>query len=272
VPIDAEGNLVNDCRRKDIAAPWSGLLDEYAALVRQGLAADLHSLYVRGSVARGTALPGIADLDGLALTAGAEARGGDALRGELHELQQRRPFCRQIAVEILPVAKLLAPDCDIWLRLRVKVESVCLWGEDITSRLAPIPFDARLVDAPRFHRLDREIQMFRQRVATLDEDGRRAGCQWLMKNVLRLGYQAIMLEVGAYTRDLSLCFEGLAKRFPEHEAGLQQVLTLAVEPTAELAEMDDALTGVTGWLIEEARRRHPLAAVPSAPAAREARS
>jgi Nucleotidyltransferase domain len=65
LPLDAEGYLVNPCRRDVIAPPWSDAVTAIQSAYLHHHADRLHSIYVRGSVARGTAREGLSDIDTL---------------------------------------------------------------------------------------------------------------------------------------------------------------------------------------------------------------
>src|SRR4029077_14877519 len=69
MPLDSEGYLVNDCP-VDLQPLWRGVVEEIAASYQKYLQERLHSAYVRGSVARGTAITYFSDVDTFAILRG----------------------------------------------------------------------------------------------------------------------------------------------------------------------------------------------------------
>src|SRR5689334_19233370 len=65
--LDAEGWVVNEASVAKIGQPWAAALADVTAACIERYGARLHSLYVRGSVATGQAIPGRSDLDAVAL-------------------------------------------------------------------------------------------------------------------------------------------------------------------------------------------------------------
>src|SRR5690606_41345984 len=64
---DAEGFLPTRPDRRPIAGPWASAVALVVDAYRDRLGPALHSVYVRGSVARGLAVEGVSDLDTFAV-------------------------------------------------------------------------------------------------------------------------------------------------------------------------------------------------------------
>src|SRR6185437_6876302 len=60
---DGEGYLISDTGAAKIVSPWREAVEFAREIEVRRLGPRLHSLYLRGSAARGTALPGRSDLD-----------------------------------------------------------------------------------------------------------------------------------------------------------------------------------------------------------------
>lgn len=66
--VGSDGLLVPEGSRDNIVAPWSEAVDFLVRGYREILGEHLHSVYIRGSVARGLAVEGLSDLDTTAVT------------------------------------------------------------------------------------------------------------------------------------------------------------------------------------------------------------
>lgn len=65
-PITADGLIHNPCDATEIQPPWSGAIRDICAKFSADIA-ELHSVYVRGSVPLGNAICDISDVDCIAL-------------------------------------------------------------------------------------------------------------------------------------------------------------------------------------------------------------
>lgn len=66
--LDEEGHIPNLTSKTFIRNPWKEAIDLVIISAQAHFGADLHSLYVRGSVALGAAEVGISDLDMISVT------------------------------------------------------------------------------------------------------------------------------------------------------------------------------------------------------------
>src|SRR5262249_33572501 len=115
-----------------IVPPWSDVVAAIKAAYLQHLAEKAHSLYLRGSVAKGTAIAEVSDIDTFAV-----------IFGERHEIdwswiaafQQRMaiqyPFQTGIEIGFVPYHAVCDAHGARGIRFMIKTQCVCLWGEDL---------------------------------------------------------------------------------------------------------------------------------------------
>jgi uncharacterized protein len=70
---------------------------------------------------------------------------------------------------------------------------------------------------------------------------------------LRSGFELTMNRSKRYTRDLYRCYETFAEYYPEKEPEMREVLCLALNPITNKEKLYELMTGLGGWLQEEAR-------------------
>lgn len=124
------------------------------------------------------------------------------------------------------------------LRFLLAVSAWTLAGEDILPRL-PDPVlgpDARL----HLPRLGSWAEGWRGDLAAAPPDECRAICAWLMKRLVRSLFEAVMLDLGVWSRDIHPCAKAAAHRFPAHADAIWRAAELAVVPTDASARIADA--------------------------------
>ena len=117
---------------------FAALVDDACASLSALLGDALDSLYVYGSVARGTARPGRSDLDlALILSRPLTPPEATALAQLRTDLQVRYPEVTKIDIDPGQRAEALAPPQPNAWAYWLKHECRCLWGDDLGARLAP---------------------------------------------------------------------------------------------------------------------------------------
>ena len=67
---DSEGYFVSESSMDNIVQPWDEPVQALVEKFRAELGDEMHSLYIRGSLVRGTAIEGVSDIDGIVLVKG----------------------------------------------------------------------------------------------------------------------------------------------------------------------------------------------------------
>lgn len=191
IGIDQNGYLINDCDASRISSPWLGLVEAWKAGCLDLWGDRLHSLYLRGSVPRGMAMPKLSDLDGVVI------------------LQDSSP-----------------------------ASSPTVTATETARRLATLT--QRLLRQYRFCR-NIETVIFSQ-------------CAWISRRLVRVGFELIMEQEQAYTRDLYPCYQRFAAHFPALEPQMRQALALAIAPSRHRAGLLLFLAHLGEPLLEQVQR------------------
>ncbi|PUA46674.1 DNA polymerase III subunit beta [Pseudomonas protegens] len=135
--VDADG-LITLPAEPPLQPEYLGVLDDLCASLHTPANPPLHSLYLYGSVARGTARPGVSDLDlCLILQHPATPQQLRHLEQLRQALQARHPRVSKIDFDIGHLAQVLAAEnLDSW-GYWLKHHCRCLSGEDLRRRFAP---------------------------------------------------------------------------------------------------------------------------------------
>ncbi len=264
IGIDQNGYLINDCDASRISSPWLGLVEAWKAGCLDLWGDRLHSLYLRGSVPRGMAMPKLSDLDGVVIlqdsppassptvTATETARRLATLTQRL--LRQYR-FCRNIETVIFSHSEIQA--LPVWQAF-LKVCGLCIYGENLQPHWPPVQPGPLLVS----HAFDlaEDLAAVQSYLRTLPahhcqfEAQVKQQCAWISRRLVRVGFELIMEQEQAYTRDLYPCYQRFAAHFPALEPQMRQALTLAIAPSRHRAGLLLFLAHLGEPLLEQVQR------------------
>lgn len=248
---DESGHLPSRGPGHSIKEPWASPVQLLADSYVSEWGAKLHSVYVRGSVARDLAIPDVSDIDsfgvinpGVAVTD--HRRLSSWSESVTREVEERYPFVAGVEVDLVPFEAGL--DRNIPYAFIVKTEAVCVHGESLADRLEPF----RLSEVNFQTRYFRQhLDVFINEFPSEPANERPAFAAWLAKRFLRLGMELVMGKENRYTRDLYLCYESFASHYGARAESMRRALELAVNPVANEA-VEVFLREFGEWLAAEA--------------------
>lgn len=251
--VDSAGCIVNPCAIDLITPPWRAAVSELLASCREALGPALHSLYLRGSVPRGMAIDGVSDLDTIGIVhacpSGVEAR----IRWTEARVHALHPRIRGVELRLWPLKSLTTVAPHHPARFMLKTQALCLWGPDVAAPWAPVPIeDARIVLASLPSAMAR-MKAALQSYSITDAETMCERCRWLAKKIVRAGFELVAVKEQTYTRDLYPCWMAFARHHPQQASRMRDVLALALETTADLAQIASAIE-LGEWVLKQAAR------------------
>ncbi|AKJ30949.1 hypothetical protein [Caldimonas brevitalea] len=250
LPVDAEGYLVNDCRADHVPPALAALVIEH---YRQSFGAHLRSVYVRGSVARGTAVDGVSDLDTFAVVDDAASPSCPLLPPELLErLHAAAPGLADFEFHACRRSAVTGSYYSTWAFL-VKTQSACLHGEDLGPALAPYRVGPELMAEALY--LRQRLALYAQRLAAEQQappPQQIATCQWFMKALVRAAFDLTLDRARRYTRDLYPCYATFAELYPERGPDCWRALEWAISPTPDTEPQRQLAEDFGHWICDEA--------------------
>lgn len=254
---DAEGYLINECNWEKIQSPWLELVSDLKHGCLEGLGDRLHSLYLRGSVPRGSAIIGISDLDSLAIVHNdAEAMGEEWSDTLARSLIERYPFCKKIEIAILSNTEIQKPE-SFWPAV-LQTQSLCIYGHNLQPELPRFKPGTALVihafdlaeDLAETQSALRQLPLDHPR---FDEEV-KGWCGWVTRRMVRTGFELVMEAEGTFTRDLYPCYECFSRHFPAQATQMRKALELAVQPSANRDGLLMFLSDFGHWLVEQSEQ------------------
>ncbi|PIZ45515.1 hypothetical protein COY32_05210 [candidate division WWE3 bacterium CG_4_10_14_0_2_um_filter_41_14] len=233
IKANHDGYLVNNLLETSIVEPWKGVVDEMIVTYKEILSGSLHSIYVRGSVARGTAVEGISDIDSIAvvnLEPGSFEDKQELLREIAIGFEKKYPFSVFVELQAKPLQPILDLENRIF-RVLVHTTSICVYGENLATILPPIkPGSESVVVSYNFPTiLNEAIEQF----SNSEFHVKAWHCRKLMRNLVRSGFEIVMEREQLWTRDLYPSYAYFAKNYPDYKDDMYQALTYSLNPMVD---------------------------------------
>jgi predicted nucleotidyltransferase len=214
--------------------------------------ARLHSAYIYGSIPRGTAIPGVSDLD-LQLALNDEPTEGDRADATAIEVSLDHEFPQIDGVGILLTStRALLSDLE---RHDAGFFIACLCtpliGPDLAERLPryrPTPQLARETNGD----LALALKRWRIRAAEVDTDAdRRALSRAVARRIVRTAFTLVMPRWGGWTSDLNESAEVFGRYYPEHVDEVRAAAAIGRAPSADPAVLSSLIDELGSWLADE---------------------
>jgi len=242
--IDENGHVINPASVDKIQEEYKPAIKDIVEAYKNHFDAHLHSVYLRGSVAKGQAVENISDIDTFAYVDLPKDEIGTLWQSEAkNKLKALYPFAEEIELISRPLSAAL--DSTIILN-----QSICVYGEPVEVPKIK-PGKEMMLHTPD---LTGRITFSEKKLDDAkSEEEIKAACVWIMKNMLRTGFEITMERSGRYTRDLYPCYKGFSEYYPEREVQMKEILHYALNPTADKEKIKSIRDAFIPWLIEESR-------------------
>ncbi|MFE4975031.1 nucleotidyltransferase domain-containing protein [Kitasatospora sp. NPDC056651] len=221
----------------------------------------LHGAYLYGSVPRGTAVPGVSDLDVLLALrhepTAVDRAGADALEAAL---DAEFAEVDGVGVLLFGVGTLLSEPERHDLGWFVACLCTPLLGEDLADRLPryrPTSLLARETNGD----LAQALPGWRERLAAAGAEAElRALSRAVSRRLVRTAFTLVMPRWGGWTSDLATSAEAFAAHYPERAAQVRLAAAIARTPTTDRAALAVLVEDLGPWLAAEYAAVHGVKA------------
>ncbi|WP_433312905.1 hypothetical protein ACQP0U_28275 [Micromonospora sp. CA-269861] len=251
--LDVEGTIAREGALSRVPAAFAGVVDAARARIADSFDdGRLHSAYIYGSIPRGTATPGLSDLDLLLAlhTAPTEA---DRAAATAVEQALDRSFTQIDGVGILLFsARTLLSELERH-DLGFFVACLCtpLLGDDLADQLPryrPTPLLARETNGD----LSRALAGWRRQAAEAHTDHQRAALSRLVaRRIVRTGFTLIMPRWGGWTSDLTESAEVFGLYYPQRAGQMRRAATIGRTPSPSPDVLRELIDDLGPWLAAE---------------------
>lgn len=256
LPMSSDSFFLNTLSVSNIQHSWSLptelVVNSYLSVIGR---ANLFGIYLRGSVAKGTAIDHLSDIDSFALLNTSKCIDPSVFRAADEAIVVQSPFVRNIERICIFKDCLLTDKSYGWWRFTLSTESVCLWGKDITQSLPRFQPDQGFYESISSD-LGCAIYKVRSRFvfSSLSPESVSLHCEFIMKHILRQAMHICVVRSGLYSRDLYLCYELFSRFYPERQSQMYEALFYSINPSSDIFLVERILSDLGDWLVDESLR------------------
>ncbi|MGA4877373.1 nucleotidyltransferase [Streptomyces lydicamycinicus] len=251
--LDRDGCFLREGALDRVSAPFAPVVAELEArLGDRFVPAGLHSSYLYGSVPRGTAVPGVSDLDVLlALRDTPTEADRAAARSVEDRLDAAFPQVNGVGILLFGVDRVLSGPERYDLGWFVACLCTPLSGPDLAARLPryrPTSLLARETNGDLFRGLP---GLRAQAAAATTEAERSRLTRGVARRLVRTGFTLVMPRWGDWTSDLTESAEVFGRYYPAYAEQMGAAARAARTPAAYPELLDELLFGLAPWLADE---------------------
>lgn len=259
--LDADGFVRREGDPSRVQAGFAGLVEAYVEAARSGLGDDLDSVYLYGSIPRGTARPGLSDLDGQVLLRRTPTQHDMAVVAEVERgLGEGHPEVSDVEILLDSRAALVDPADRHDGGFHIRVLCTPFWGPDAGLEVAPHRPDLDLATAVQgdwrgaLERLRRQsglVQETRTQEAAL--------CRGVGRRLSRIAFSWVLPRWGGWTSDPGTMTRVVSRLEPRWAAPMSEAVRLGWGGP-QAAAPGPARRLLDGWAVELTARGEALGA------------
>lgn len=239
---DSDGYFINPAAEEKIQEEWRPVVQDIVEAYRLHYGDALHSVYVRGSVGKGDAIPHISDVDTFAyVTLKKDEIHNEWMDSFERETLAKYPFAQGIELSVDPLGS--AEGDKIFI-----LQSACVFGTDLNGEMPKMKVGKETLG--NVYSLAKHLAWFDEwslKPQTPEEI--KKSCTWLMKRLLRTGLELTMERAGQYTRDLYPSYKLFSEYYPEKGGEMREALYLALNPSSDIGMVQKVRNNLGVWLL-----------------------
>lgn len=213
--VDENGYIKSESFVEKIPADWRLIIDDIVKAYTKNIPDQVHSIYVKGSVGRGTPIENVSDIDCVTLVTGSVDELNLSWMPDLQKtLKEKYPFCADFDLPHKNVEDIVSGRNKI-APVLLKTMAVCVYGDNIIPDLPKVkPGKDSLIASRNYGDfINKKLDLF----ASGEVENVKRQCKVIMKRILRAGFELVMERDQTFTRDLYPCYKIFSKYYPEKE-------------------------------------------------------
>jgi uncharacterized protein len=249
---DTEGFLKNDLNVSLVQKNWLAAAKDFIDYFNTYKDTNIHSVYLRGSAANGTAVDFFSDIDFYVISK-KPVSDFDVIKIKKYadRLNAKYPFISRFDVGYFMQDQIITQKEGSLL----KVTALCLYGNNI-SELIPAPKPGNDMNLS-ISQLEHDILKIKSEALEgfyNDPEKLHDLCIWISKKIIRSGFELVAEREQCFTRNLISCCTIFSKHHPEYSNKMQEVIELFLYQTTDVATVLRILEDLGLWLVDEYKK------------------
>lgn len=246
--MDADGFIINDLKIENIQSIWNKPIDIIVQQYQNYYKERLHSIYLRGSVGRGLAVPYVSDMDTFALIYSDKFIRWENMKKQMEIeqiIQSKFPFVNGIEMNIASFGDNFYKK-NPRLGMVIQTQSLCIYGNNISKELPKFRPTDLCLNTKWFAE---DLNEFKEKLAF--KSITKTDCKAIMKLIIRVGFELVVEREQRFTPDLYLCYKCFSKYYPNKEKEMRQALDYFLNPITDLQILTAFVNQFRHWFLLE---------------------
>lgn len=249
ISVDKSGYLKDQYSLNDIKIEWKLPIEKFVFIIDKYFSDKIKSVYIRGSVAAGDSIKFVSDIDFFIITRdifGSYEK--EFIKREAININNEFNFITKFDIGFYTFDEILV----IKERVLVKLTAICVYGIDIKYLITNLKPGRDIALTLNGLKEESDLTLLQIADGYYDKTNTKSMCIWIMKRIVRAGFELTSERSNTYTRDLYLCWKNLSIYYPEQSKLFYRALCLAIYPTLDLQEIKIIIDQCIPWLLSEA--------------------
>ena len=240
---------------RPLQVEYQPVINEINRALNKGLGSNLHSLYLYGSVARGTAKLGQSNLDIIVVTRQELGGNKTALFNTLRwRFQSKYPFITDINLKTALVRDVASLDSLFSWGFLLRHCAICLHGEDLGECFGDYEPSWEIAKYWNMDIGDR-LAWSRDKIVKAQSDSEQIEAQkQVAKKLLRAAYGVVMYRDKGWFDDPQDCGQAFLRYYPDKEMDIKRLSILLNSKVIPKRSVIGLLDGFGLWLVEEYKK------------------
>lgn len=248
--INEDGYIINPCSADLIQDNFRKAAELSVEHIKKKFRNNLYSVYIRGSVARGTAIENVSDIDLFIVTKEKVLNSyRDWKRKSGAEVMEIYPFINGVEFHMESLDEILSDKRSQFL---LQSQSIKFFGKEIN--FPQLSFKLGKESYAHLAYIENDIRIFYEDIHHEDTENSIDTCSWIAKRIVRTGFEIVMKRENLYTRDLYPCYKSFIKYYSYKKNDMEEILELAVFPVSDKERIIKAVRNIEELIISESQR------------------
>ncbi|MGO1297165.1 MAG: nucleotidyltransferase domain-containing protein [Vibrio sp.] len=223
--LDPQGFIRNDCSVEHLQPEFQEVVDATVSELLSQLPEQIDSIYLYGSVPRGSAVAGRSDLDmSVVLNTPIGEKEREIFAQISIQMAQRYPEISKLDIDPGYLDRIFDQDQHYYWQFWLKHCCCCIWGQDIATRFASHQPSRHIANALNGD-LATFLSQMHQQFASMND---AAIAKVVGKKLLRAAYYFVAEQDNSWYPDLARCAEVAKRYYPNQSDDLQLAYDYAV--------------------------------------------
>ncbi|NIY83864.1 nucleotidyltransferase domain-containing protein [Vibrio hepatarius] len=241
--------------KQPFQSQYQPAIDDLLRFLKGGLGANLHSVYLYGSVARKVAQPGKSNLDVIVVTNQSFSDSRTALLNSIKwRFQKSYPFITEVSFKCALVSEIASLESIFSWGFQLRHCAVCVFGDDLSQCFGDYEPSWEIA---KHWNMDVEdwLAVYRYRIAKADKDTEQIKAQKIIaKKLLRASYSLVMYRDKQWFDDPIECGQQFLRYYPEKKIEIERLGILLSGRLIAKRSVIGILDGYGDWLVTQYKK------------------